>query len=170
MNMRLSRDCANGTVRTSRSFATVKVDGSSFASGVRTSCCAWVTCCSERQNEDRSGYTPLHARDGGSVDVRCAHSDRGERASHVACVHARRGVRCLLRRKRRTMDASASPRLTRAERVRTLHGIYAIVNEGPDAVSLVQACVEAGVRVVQYRAKRAIVPDHLHRIRALTHA
>jgi len=67
------------------------------------------------------------------------------------------------------MDASASPRLTRAERVRTLHGIYAIVNEGPDAVSLVQACVEAGVRVVQYRAKRAIVPDHLHRIRALTH-
>lgn len=52
-----------------------------------------------------------------------------------------------------------------------LNGIYAIVNEGePDPVSLARAILAGGVRVVQYRAKRGIVPDHAQAMRDLTRA
>lgn len=50
----------------------------------------------------------------------------------------------------------------------SLQGIYAIVNGGDAAVALTQAYLEGGVRIVQYRAKGGIVPEHLRAMRALT--
>lgn len=60
--------------------------------------------------------------------------------------------------------------MTRAQRAAVLRGIYAIVNETPqrDPVELTRAIVEGGASIVQYRAKRGIVPDHAHAMRALT--
>jgi len=60
--------------------------------------------------------------------------------------------------------------MTRTERAQLLHGIYAIVNEGPqhDAVALAGAIVSGGVRIVQYRAKSGIIPQHARAIRELT--
>jgi len=52
-----------------------------------------------------------------------------------------------------------------------LSGIYAIVNEGaPDPVALTQAILAGGARIVQYRAKSGIVPDHARALRELTRA
>ncbi len=60
--------------------------------------------------------------------------------------------------------------MTRAERAHHLRGIYAIVNEEPlrDAVALTQAILLGGVRIVQYRAKQGIVPEHARAMRELT--
>ena len=60
--------------------------------------------------------------------------------------------------------------MTRAQRAQLLRGIYAIVNEDPqrDAVALTQAILSGGVRIVQYRAKSGIVPEHARAIRELT--
>lgn len=67
------------------------------------------------------------------------------------------------------MAAPETTRLTRASRVAWLRGIYAIVNEGaPDPIALAQAALEAGVRVVQYRAKNRIVERHLRELRRIT--
>ncbi len=66
------------------------------------------------------------------------------------------------------MDAYASTHVARARRAERLHGIYAIVNEDGRAFELARAALDAGVRVVQYRAKRGIVAVHLHALRALT--
>lgn len=62
--------------------------------------------------------------------------------------------------------------MTRAERAQRLRGIYAIVNDEPlrDAVALTQAILSGGVRIVQYRAKRGIVPEHARAMRELAHA
>ncbi len=49
-----------------------------------------------------------------------------------------------------------------------LSGIYAIVNEAADCVDLARAAVEGGVRIIQYRAKGGIVPDHARALRAVT--
>lgn len=50
-----------------------------------------------------------------------------------------------------------------------LRGIYAIVNEGqPNPVELTRALLAGGARIVQYRAKLGIVPDHARALRALT--
>lgn len=60
--------------------------------------------------------------------------------------------------------------MTRAERARLLRGIYAIVNEthAPHPVALTRAILEGGARIVQYRAKGGIVPEHAREIRELT--
>jgi len=39
----------------------------------------------------------------------------------------------------------------------TLRGIYAIVNDGPDAIAIARAALDAGVGIVQYRAKAGVV-------------
>lgn len=57
-----------------------------------------------------------------------------------------------------------SPKLTR------LQGIYAIVNEGDDALALTLAYLRGGIKVLQYRAKSGIVPSHLLAMRELTRA
>lgn len=52
-----------------------------------------------------------------------------------------------------------------------LSGIYLIVNEGgSDPLAVASAGVGAGIRVVQYRAKRGIVADRLRALRKLTRA
>lgn len=60
----------------------------------------------------------------------------------------------------------------RAQRAALLRGIYAIVNESAhgSAVNLTREILEGGVRIVQYRAKRGIVPEHAQTIRALTNS
>lgn len=67
------------------------------------------------------------------------------------------------------MAAPETTRVTRAARAALLHGIYAIANEGAgDPVALVAAALDAGVRIVQYRAKGGIVAARLRALRALT--
>lgn len=58
----------------------------------------------------------------------------------------------------------------RAQRAALLRGIYAIVNESAqrDAIHLTREVLEGGVRIVQYRAKSGIVPDHARAMRSLT--
>lgn len=52
-----------------------------------------------------------------------------------------------------------------------LSGIYAIVNEGaPDPVALTRAILAGGARIVQYRAKSGVVPEHARALRDLTRA
>ncbi len=61
--------------------------------------------------------------------------------------------------------SQAVERLTRENRAALLHGIYAIVNEGEsDPLQLARAVTDAGVRVVQYRAKHGIVERHLREL------
>ncbi len=60
--------------------------------------------------------------------------------------------------------------MNRAQRAARLHGIYCIVNENERVVALARAALDAGVRIVQYRAKRAMVPEHLRALRDLTRA
>jgi len=62
----------------------------------------------------------------------------------------------------------------RARRAAALHGIYAIVNDSchrqrstTDLVTLARAVVDAGIRVLQYRAKNGIVPETLRALRFL---
>ncbi|MHB8432066.1 MAG: thiamine phosphate synthase [Candidatus Tyrphobacter sp.] len=57
--------------------------------------------------------------------------------------------------------------MTRAQRACLLHGIYVIVNESPRAEQIARAAVDAGIRILQYRAKRGIDPRHLRALRAL---
>jgi thiamine-phosphate pyrophosphorylase len=62
-------------------------------------------------------------------------------------------------------------RVTRTDRLARLRGIYLIVNEdGSDPVALARAGIDAGVGIVQYRAKGGIDPRHLRALRALTDA
>ena len=64
------------------------------------------------------------------------------------------------------MAAFENTALTRAHRAALLHGIYAIVNEGErDPVAIARDALRAGVRIVQYRAKRGVVAEHLRAIR-----
>ncbi|HEY5426254.1 MAG TPA: thiamine phosphate synthase [Candidatus Tumulicola sp.] len=59
--------------------------------------------------------------------------------------------------------------MTRAARAALLRGIYVIANEGePDPSAIVRGALSAGVRVVQYRAKRGIVVERLRELRRLT--
>jgi thiamine-phosphate pyrophosphorylase len=51
-----------------------------------------------------------------------------------------------------------------------LRGIYAIVNADETPVELARAALDGGIRIVQYRAKRGIVPAHAHALRRLTSA
>lgn len=58
----------------------------------------------------------------------------------------------------------------RAQCAARLRGIYAIVNETPRALDVARAALEGGVRIVQYRAKSGIVPEHARALRDLTNA
>lgn len=49
-----------------------------------------------------------------------------------------------------------------------LRGIYAIVNEAPDALAVADAALRGGVRIVQYRAKRGVDPERAREMRRLT--
>jgi thiamine-phosphate pyrophosphorylase len=55
-------------------------------------------------------------------------------------------------------------------RVSRLHGIYAILNESENVLALARAVLDAGISVVQYRAKRGIVLEHLRSLREITAA
>ncbi len=53
--------------------------------------------------------------------------------------------------------------------VARLTGIYAILNEGPaDPVALGAQVLAGGVRILQYRAKSGLVPNHARALRRLT--
>jgi thiamine-phosphate pyrophosphorylase len=58
--------------------------------------------------------------------------------------------------------------VTRAERAALLHGIYVIVNDEPAPAQLAAASLEAGVRIVQYRAKRGADARAARELRSLT--
>jgi thiamine-phosphate diphosphorylase len=66
------------------------------------------------------------------------------------------------------MAAHAAARVTRSQRSELLRGIYAILNENPRVVEIGRAVLAAGVRLLQYRAKRGIVAEHILALRGLT--
>jgi thiamine-phosphate pyrophosphorylase len=69
------------------------------------------------------------------------------------------------------MATDESTRVTRAERALLLRGIYVIVNEGAhDPLAIARAALDAGVRVVQYRAKAGIVQHNVQHLREMTRA
>ncbi len=55
-------------------------------------------------------------------------------------------------------------------RVSRLHGIYAILNENENLLALAHAVLDAGITIVQYRAKAGIVAAHLRALREMTSA
>jgi thiamine-phosphate diphosphorylase len=65
------------------------------------------------------------------------------------------------------MATHADATLTRARRARSLHGIYVILNERLEMLNIAKAALDAGVSVLQYRAKLGIVPEHLRALRLL---
>lgn len=65
--------------------------------------------------------------------------------------------------------ATNAPRpITRRGRFELLNGIYVILNEGPGLFELARAVLDAGVKLLQYRAKGGIVPKSLGILRAMT--
>jgi thiamine-phosphate pyrophosphorylase len=56
----------------------------------------------------------------------------------------------------------------RARRAESLHGIYVIVNEDARAPELARAVLDAGVKIVQYRAKRGVNLGHIQLLRQFT--
>jgi thiamine-phosphate pyrophosphorylase len=67
------------------------------------------------------------------------------------------------------MATDAPSRVTRAQRVALLHGIYAILNEEAGVVGRAEAILEAGIRIIQYRPKSAFRSETLRRLRSLTY-
>jgi thiamine-phosphate pyrophosphorylase len=67
------------------------------------------------------------------------------------------------------MAPHESARVTRSHRATFLRGIYFIVNEGErDPLALARAALNAGIAIVQYRAKRGIDPERLRALRVAT--
>ncbi|MGB8150216.1 MAG: thiamine phosphate synthase [Candidatus Cybelea sp.] len=66
------------------------------------------------------------------------------------------------------MAAHAPARVTRAARADLLAGIYAILNDETQTLDLARAVLDAGVRIVQYRAKNGIRPECARALRELT--
>jgi thiamine-phosphate pyrophosphorylase len=66
------------------------------------------------------------------------------------------------------MAADATGPVARRERAKQLQGIYVVLNEGPSLPELARAALDAGVKLVQYRAKGGIVPKTLGVLRAMT--
>lgn len=65
--------------------------------------------------------------------------------------------------------ATNAPRpVARGRRRELLRGIYVILNEGPNFSELTRAVLDAGIKLVQYRAKGGIVPKNLGVLRAMT--
>lgn len=64
--------------------------------------------------------------------------------------------------------AQADPAvLSRHERASRLRGIYAIVDDGEGALALAEAALDGGIALLQYRAKRGIVPARLSALRRI---
>jgi len=57
---------------------------------------------------------------------------------------------------------------SRLRRAAALHGIYAILNDDSSVLERARAVLNAGVRIVQYRAKNGMVAETLRRLRAMT--
>jgi thiamine-phosphate pyrophosphorylase len=69
------------------------------------------------------------------------------------------------------MAPHEAARVTRAARAERLRGIYLLVNEGErDPLELARAALDAGISVIQYRAKAGIDPQRLRALRAATAA
>lgn len=66
------------------------------------------------------------------------------------------------------MATDAPRQISRRRRAALLHGIYVILNAGPRIPVLANAVLDAGVRVVQYRAKAGIDVADLEQLRRLT--
>jgi thiamine-phosphate pyrophosphorylase len=66
------------------------------------------------------------------------------------------------------MATDATAGVIRAERARRLNGIYAILNESPRTIAIAVAALDAGVRILQYRAKNGASRDRLSELRVLT--
>ena len=66
------------------------------------------------------------------------------------------------------MATPAPARQTRAARADLLHGIYAILNDEMRTLDLARAVLDAGVRIVQYRAKNGIRSECARALRELT--
>jgi thiamine-phosphate pyrophosphorylase len=66
------------------------------------------------------------------------------------------------------MATHAPARVTRAARAELLHGIYAILNDEMQTLDLARAVLDAGVRIVQYRAKNGIRSQCARGLRELT--
>lgn len=66
------------------------------------------------------------------------------------------------------MATNAPARVTRALRSQLLRGIYVIINDGIQTIALTRAVLDAGVRVVQYRAKGGIRSECLRGMRSIT--
>jgi len=66
------------------------------------------------------------------------------------------------------MATPAPARVTRAARAELLHGIYAILNDEMRTLDLARAVLDAGVRIVQYRAKNGIRSECARALRELT--
>jgi len=66
--------------------------------------------------------------------------------------------------------AADATQVDRRQRGALLHGIYVILNASPHALELARAVLDAGVRVVQYRAKGSIDASDLERLRRHTFA
>jgi thiamine-phosphate pyrophosphorylase len=65
--------------------------------------------------------------------------------------------------------ATNAPRpVTRGARGGLLRGIYVVLNEGPSLLELARVVLDAGARLVQYRAKGGIVPKSVGVLRAMT--
>ena len=65
--------------------------------------------------------------------------------------------------------ATDAPRtVAQRERARRLRGVYAILNEAPNLLELARAVLDAGIKLVQYRAKGGIVPKNLGILRTMT--
>ena len=61
--------------------------------------------------------------------------------------------------------------MNRKQRVAKLRGIYAILNgDAPDALGAARNALNAGVRVLQFRAKRALVVEDVRAVCRLAHA
>jgi thiamine-phosphate pyrophosphorylase len=66
--------------------------------------------------------------------------------------------------------AADATEVDRRQRRALLHGIYVIINAGPHVLELARAALDAGVRIVQYRAKGSIDASDLERLRRDTFA
>jgi thiamine-phosphate pyrophosphorylase len=66
------------------------------------------------------------------------------------------------------MATHAPARVTRAARAELLHGIYAVLNDEMQTLDLARAVLDAGVRIVQYRAKNGIRAGCVRALRELT--
>lgn len=66
------------------------------------------------------------------------------------------------------MATHALASMTRAALVRRLRGVYVILNDGARALELAHAALDAGVQILQYRAKHGLDAERVRALRDLT--